>query len=97
MNIRPLHDRVIVKRTESESKSAGGIVLMGSAAEKSTRGEVLAIGKGRILENGEVRPLDVKVGDTVIFKDGYGVEKEKIDGEEVLIMSEADILAIVEA
>ena len=97
MKIRPLHDRVIVKRTESESKSAGGIVLTGSAAEKSTRGEVLATGKGRILENGEVRALDVKVGDIVIFKDGYGVEKEKIDGEEVLIMSEADILAIVEA
>lgn len=97
MKIRPLHDRVIVKRTETESKSAGGIVLTGSAAEKSTRGEVLATGNGRILENGDVRPLDVKVGDTVIFKDGYGVEKEKIDGEEVLIMSEADILAIVEA
>jgi len=97
MNIRPLHDRVIVKRTESESKSAGGIVLTGSAAQQSTRGEVLATGNGRILENGDVRPLDVKVGDTVIFKDGYGVEKEKIDGEEVLIMSEADILAIVEA
>lgn len=97
MKIRPLHDRVIVKRTESEAKSAGGIVLTGSAAEKSTRGEVLATGKGRILENGEVRALDVKVGDTVIFKDGYGVEKEKIDGEEVLIMSESDILAIVEA
>lgn len=97
MKIRPLHDRVIVKRTESESKSAGGIVLTGSAAEKSTRGEVLATGKGRILENGDVRALDVKVGDTVIFKDGYGVDKEKIDGEEVLIMSESDILAIVEA
>ena len=97
MKIRPLHDRVIVKRTESESKSAGGIVLTGSAAEKSTRGEVLATGNGRILENGQVRALDVKVGDIVIFKDGYGVEKEKIDGEEVLIMSESDILAIVEA
>jgi chaperonin GroES len=97
MKIRPLHDRVIVKRTETESKSAGGIVLTGSAAEKSTRGEVLATGNGRILESGDVRPLDVKVGDIVIFKDGYGVEKEKIDGEEVLIMSEADILAIVEA
>jgi len=97
MKIRPLHDHVIVKRTESESKSAGGIVLTGSAAQQSTRGKVLATGNGRILENGDVRPLDVKVGDTVIFKDGYGVEKEKIDGEEVLIMSEADILAIVEA
>ncbi len=97
MNIRPLHDRVILKRLEVESKSSGGIVLMGSAAQQSTRGEVLAVGKGRMLENGDVRPLDVKVGDTVIFKDGYGIEKEKIDGEEVLILSESDILAIVEA
>ncbi|TKB51350.1 co-chaperone GroES [Ferrimonas sediminicola] len=96
MKIRPLHDRVIVKRTEVESKSAGGIVLTGSAAEKSTRGEVLAVGNGRILDNGEVKPLDVKVGDVVIFNEGYGVKTEKVDGEEVLIMSEADILAIVE-
>ena len=91
MNIRPLHDRVIVKRKEVETKSAG------SAAAKSTRGEVLAVGNGRILENGEVKPLDVKVGDIVIFNDGYGVKSEKIDNEEVLIMSESDILAIVEA
>ncbi len=97
MNIRPLHDRVIIKRTEVESKSAGGIVLMGSAAEKSTRGEVLAVGNGRLLENGEVRPLDVVVGDTVIFKEGYSASVEKIDGEEVLILSESDILAIVQA
>lgn len=97
MNIRPLHDRVIIKRTEVESKSAGGIVLMGSAAEKSTRGEVLAVGNGRLLENGDVRPLDVKVGDTVIFKEGYSASVEKIDGEEVLILSESDILAIVQA
>jgi len=96
MSIRPLHDRVIIKRTEVESKSAGGIVLTGSAAEKSTRGEVIAVGNGRILENGEVRALDVKVGDQVIFNEGYGVKTEKIDGEEVLILSEADILAIVE-
>ena len=95
MNIRPLHDRVIVKRKEVETKSAGGIVLTGSAAAKSTRGEVLAVGNG--LENGEVKPLDVKVGDIVIFNDGYGVKSEKIDNEEVLIMSESDILAIVEA
>ena len=87
MNIRPLRDRVIVKRKEVETKSAGGIVLTGSAAAKSTR----------ILENGEVKPLDVKVGDIVIFNDGYGVKSEKIDNEEVLIMSESDILAIVEA
>ena len=96
MSIRPLHDRLIVKRSEQETKSAGGIVLTGSAAEKSTRGEVIAVGNGRILENGEVRSLDVKVGDTVIFNDGYGVKTEKLDGEEVLIMSESDVLAIVE-
>ena len=95
MNIRPLHDRVIIKREEVETLSAGGIVLTGSAT-KSTRAKVLAVGKGRILENGTVQPLDVKVGDTVIFNDGYGVKSEKIDGEEVLIISENDILAIVE-
>jgi chaperonin GroES len=97
MKIRPLHDRVIVKRKEVESKSAGGIVLTGSAAAKSTRGEVLAVGNGRILDSGEVKPLDVKVGDTVIFSEGYGAKTEKIDNEEVLIISENDILAIVEA
>ncbi|MED5524038.1 co-chaperone GroES [Gallaecimonas pentaromativorans] len=96
MKLRPLHDRVIVKRIEVEAKSAGGIVLTGSAAEKSTRGEVLAVGQGRVLDNGEVKPLDVKVGDKVIFNDGYGVKTEKLDGQEVLIMSESDILAIVE-
>ena len=96
MNIRPLHDRVIVRRVEEEQKTAGGIVLPGSAQEKPTRGEVLAVGNGRILESGEVRALDVKVGDTVIFKEGFGVEKQKVDGEEVLIMSESDILAVVE-
>ncbi|OCG20501.1 MULTISPECIES: co-chaperone GroES [unclassified Gilliamella] len=97
MKIRPLHDRVIIKRKEIESKSAGGIVLTGSAAGKSTRGEVLAVGNGRILENGQVQPLDVKVGDTVIFNEGYGVKTEKIDNEEVLILSESDILAIVQS
>lgn len=96
MAIRPLHDRVIIKREEIESKSAGGIVLTGSAAEKSTRGSVLAVGNGRVLDNGNVQPLDVKVGDTVIFNDGYGVKTEKLDGEEVLILSESDILAIVD-
>ncbi len=96
MAIRPLHDRVIIKREEQESKSAGGIVLTGSAAEKSTRGKVIAVGKGRVLENGDVKALDVKVGDMVIFSDGYGVKTEKLDGEEVLILSENDILAIVE-
>ena len=96
MTIRPLHDRIILKRTEQETKSAGGIVLTGSAAEKSTRGEVIAVGNGRILTSGEVRPLDVKVGDIVIFSEGYGLKTEKIEGQEVLILSESDILAIVE-
>lgn len=96
MNIRPLHDRVIIKRIEAESKSAGGIVLTGSAAEKSTRGEVLAVGNGRTLDSGEVKAMSVKVGDQVIFNEGYGVKTEKLDGQEVLILSENDILAIVE-
>jgi chaperonin GroES len=96
MAIRPLHDRVIIKREEVESKSAGGIVLTGSAAEKSTRGKIIAVGKGRVLDNGDIQPLDVKVGDSVIFSEGYGVKTEKLDGEEVLILSENDILAIVE-
>ena len=96
MTIRPLHDRVILKRTEQETKSSGGIVLTGSAAEKSTRGEIIAVGKGRLLDNGEVKPLDVKVGDIVIFSEGYGLKTEKIEGQEVLILSESDILAVVE-
>lgn len=96
MKLRPLHDRVIIKRSEAETKSAGGIVLTGSAAEKSTRGEIVAVGNGRILDNGEIKALDVKVGDKVLFSEGYGVKTEKIDGEEYLIMSESDILAIVE-
>ena len=97
MKIRPLHDRVIIKRTEVESKSAGGIVLTGSAAQKSTRGEVMAVGTGRILDSGEVKPMAVKVGDQVIFNEGYNVKTEKLDGQDVLILSETDILAIVEA
>ena len=97
MKIRPLDDRVIIKRTEVESKSAGGIVLTGSAAQKSTRGEVLAVGTGRILDSGEVKPMAVKVGDQVIFNEGYNVKTEKLDGQDVLILSETDILAIVEA
>ena len=97
MKLRPLHDRVIIKRSEAETKSAGGIVLTGSAAEKSTRGEVVAVGNGRILDNGDIKALDVKVGDTVLFNESYGVKTQKIDGEEYLIMSESDILAIIEA
>lgn len=96
MKIRPLHDRVIIRRQEAESKSAGGIVLTGSAAGKSTRGIVTAVGNGRVLDSGELKPLDVKIGDTVIFNEGYGAKVEKIDNEEFLILTESDILAVVE-
>ncbi|WP_075433636.1 co-chaperone GroES [Buchnera aphidicola] len=96
MKLRPLHDRVIVKRNEVELKSAGGIVLTGSAAGKSTRGVVLSVGKGRCLDNGNIKKLDVKVGDVVIFNEGYGAKTETINNEEVLILTESDILAIVE-
>lgn len=95
MSIRPLHDRVLVRREEEETKTAGGIVLPGSAAEKPSRGEVIAAGKGKITDNGDVRPLDVKVGDKVIFGQ-YAGNTVKIDGEELLIMSESEILAVVE-
>lgn len=95
MNIRPLHDRVLVRREEEETKSAGGIVLPGSATEKPSRGEVVAAGKGEILASGEVRPLDVKVGDKVIFGQ-YSGSTVKIDGEELLIMTEKEIQAVIE-
>ncbi len=95
MSIRPLHDRVLVRREEEETKSAGGIVLPGSAADKPSRGEVIAVGNGKITENGDVRPLDVKAGDTVIFGQ-YSGSTVKVEGEELLIMSEAEILAVVE-
>ena len=95
MSIRPLHDRVLVRREEEETKTAGGIVLPGSAAEKPSRGEVIAVGNGKITENGDVRPLDVKAGDKVIFGQ-YAGNTVKVDGEELLIMSESEILAVVE-
>lgn len=95
MNIRPLHDRVLVRRQEEETKTAGGIVLPGSAAEKPSRGEVVAAGKGKVNEKGEVRPMDVKVGDKVIFGQ-YAGSTVKVDGEELLIMSENEILAVIE-
>ncbi len=95
MNIRPLHDRVIIKRKEEERTSPGGIVIPDSAAEKPIRGEVTAVGKGKILENGDVRPLDVKVGDKVLFGKYSGTEV-KIEGEEHLIIREDDVLGIVE-
>ena len=95
MNIRPLHDRVVVRRKEEETTSPGGIVLPDSATEKPVQGEILAVGKGKILENGDVRPLDVKVGDTVLFGKYSGTEI-KIDGEEVLVMREEDIMGVIE-
>ncbi|MBT8430638.1 MAG: co-chaperone GroES [Gammaproteobacteria bacterium] len=95
MNIRPLHDRVVVRRKEEETTTPGGIVLPGSAAEKPVQGEILAAGKGKILENGDVRPLDVKVGDIVLFGKYSGTEV-KIDGEEVLVMREEDIVGVIE-
>jgi chaperonin GroES len=95
MNIRPLHDRVIVKRQEEERTTAGGIVIPDSATEKPSMGEVLAAGSGKITDSGDVRALDVKVGDKVYFGKYSGTEI-KVDGEELLIMREDDIIAIVE-
>ena len=95
MNIRPLHDRVIVKRKEEEHTSPGGIVIPDSATEKPMRGEVIAVGKGKILDSGEVRSLDVKVGDEVLFGKYSGTEV-KVDGEELLVMREEDIMAVIE-
>lgn len=97
MKIRPLHDRVIVRREEEEAKSAGGILLPGSAQEKPNQGEVIAVGSGRILDNGDLRPIDVKVGDTVVFGKYAGQDTIDVDGEELIILSESDIKAVVEA
>ncbi len=93
MNIRPLQDRVIVKRMEEETTSAGGILIPDSATEKPSKGEVVAVGKGLVLDNGEVRPLDLKIGDTVLFGKYSGTEV-KIDGEELLVMKEDDVMAV---
>ena len=94
MKIRPLHDRVVVRRMEEETTTAGGIVLPGSAAEKPNQGEVVAVGNGQITDNG-VRALDVKVGDTVMFGQYAGTEI-KVDGEDLLIMQENDIVAVID-
>ncbi|MBK8326336.1 MAG: co-chaperone GroES [Moraxellaceae bacterium] len=96
MNIRPLHDRVVVRREEQETKTAGGIILAGSAAEKPSQGVVLAVGNGQVTDSGEVRALDVKVGDKVLFGQ-YAGTTVKVDGEELLIMKESDILGVLEA
>ena len=96
MNIRPLHDRVILKRMEEETTSPGGIVIPDSAAEKPVRGEVIAAGTGKRLESGEVIPLDVKVGDKVLFGKYSGTEV-KVNGEDLLVMREEDIMGVIEA
>ena len=93
MNIRPLHDRVVVRRLEEETTSAGGIVLPDSATEKPSQGEVVAVGPGKRQDNGEVAPMGVKVGDLVIFGQ-YGGNEVKIDGDEYLMLSESDIYGI---
>ena len=95
MNIRPLHDRVVVRRLEEERTSAGGIVIPDSAAEKPMTGEVLAVGNGKVQENGDQRPLDVKVGDKVLFGKYSGTEV-KVEGDDVLVMREDDIMGGIE-
>jgi chaperonin GroES len=95
MNIRPLHDRIIVKRMEEERMSAGGIVIPDSATEKPIKGEVIAVGKGKQLDNGEIRALDVKAGDKVLFGKYSGTEV-KVDGQDLLVMKEDDVMAIIE-
>ena len=95
MKIRPLHDRVIVKRLEEERTSPGGIVIPDSAAEKPVQGKIVAVGKGKILEDGKVRELDVKVGDKILFGKYSGTEV-KVDGEDLLVMREEDVMAVIE-
>ena len=95
MNIRPLQDRVVVRRTEEETKSSGGIVIPGSAAEKPSQGEVLAVGPGKKLEDGSVQPLDLTVGDKILFGQ-YAGSTVKLDGEELLIMNESEVFGVVE-
>lgn len=95
MKIRPLYDRVVVKRKEEETVSAGGIVLPGTAKEKPTQGEVLAVGNGKVLDNGDLRPMTLKVGDRVLFGQ-YSGNTVKIDGEELVILSESEIYGVIE-
>ena len=95
MKIRPLHDRVIVKRLDEDRTSPGGIVIPDTAAEKPVQGKIVAVGKGKILEDGQVRPLDVKVGDKILFGKYSGTEV-KVDGDELLVMREEDVMAVIE-
>lgn len=94
MNIRPLHDRVVVRRMEEERMSAGGIVIPDAATEKPSQGEIVAVGNGKPLDNGSVRALDVKVGDKVLFGK-YSGSEVKVDGETLLVMREDDLVAVV--
>jgi len=96
MKIRPLHDRVIVRRMEEETTTAGGIVIPDSAAEKPSEGEIVAAGNGKVSDNGDVRPLDVKVGDKILFGKYSGTEV-KVEGEDLIVMREEDIMGVVEA
>ncbi len=95
MKLRPLHDRVIVKRLEEERTSPGGIVIPDTAAEKPIQGKVMAVGKGKILEDGKVRALDVKVGDKILFGKYSGTEV-KVDGDDLVVMREEDVMAVIE-
>ena len=95
MALRPLHDRVIIKRLEEEKMSAGGIVIPDTAAEKPIRGEVIAAGNGKILEDGKVRPVGVKAGEKVLFGKYSGTEV-KVDGQELLVMREEDLMAVID-
>jgi len=96
MKIRPLQDRDIVKRLEEERTSPGGIVIPDTAAEKPMQGKIVAVGKGKILEDGKVRPLDVKVGDKILFGK-YSGNEVKVDGEELVVMREEDVMAVIES
>jgi chaperonin GroES len=94
MNLRPLHDRVIVKRLDQETKTASGLIIPDAAAEKPDQGEILAVGTGKVQENGQIRPLEVKVGDRVLFGK-YSGQTVKVKGEELLVMREEDIMAVL--
>ncbi len=96
MKFRPLHDRVLVRRAEAETKTAGGIIIPGTAEEKPSEGEIVAVGNGYVNDNGDLRALDVKVGDKIIFSKWAGTEVT-IDGEELMVMKESDIIGVIAA
>ena len=96
MSTRPLYDRVVVRRNAEEETTAGGILLPGSAKEKPNQGEIIAVGEGKVLDSGDIRPLAVKVGDTVVFGQYAGSNTIEIDGEELIIMGESEIFAVVD-